>query len=42
MQGNNIDRLVNKLARDAYKREGLAMELNGARAKLADLQSKTV
>ncbi len=42
MQGNDVDRLVDKLARNASKWEGLAMELDGARATLVDLGSKTV
>jgi hypothetical protein len=37
-QGNNVDWLVDKVARVASKQEGLAGELNGARATLADLK----
>ncbi len=42
MQGNDINRLVNNLARVVSEQEGLGMDLNGARAMLANLGSKTV
>ena len=42
MQGNDVNRLVNELARVTSKQEGLTMELNGVRVMLADLGSKAV
>jgi hypothetical protein len=38
LQGNDVNWLVDELARVASKWEGLAGELNGARAMLADLK----
>jgi hypothetical protein len=38
MQGNNVNWLVNKLARVPSEWEGLARELSGARVTLADLK----
>ncbi len=38
MRGNDVDWLVDELARVATEQEGLARELNGARAMLADLK----
>ncbi len=38
MRGNDVDWLVDKLVRVASEREGLAGELNSARAMLADLE----
>ncbi len=35
---NDVGRLVNKLARVESEREGLVGELDGARAKMADIQ----
>ncbi len=42
MQGNDVDQLVDKLARVASEQEGLAMELDSARVTVADLESKTI
>jgi hypothetical protein len=40
LQGNDVDWLVNKLARVTTKWEGLVGERNGARAMLVDLEKE--
>jgi hypothetical protein len=38
LQGNDVDQLVDKLARVPSKQEGLGMKLDSTRATLADIK----